>query len=1243
MMDPDLEDEYHWKVQSHRDGQCCPFCIVKKGPLSKKGFQMHLRKCQLAMAAAAKFRRPQDREVPLVAGPKATVTTNSKGTGRDHAGRSTRNKRKRKGVLEGAEDETVWSVGWQPPDNPDSDEDSLREGVGHEVGKDLQEGFHLEEILLEEAEFANLSRGDTCPYRSQRDEEEADESVAGESNVPVLNGQSLDPLLNGQSPYRAPPRESNLWHGHALSEHTRKTELAHDREGGGQRHWERLGTVVESVAQQKILTVCPTMGKLMLSMLRLTLFCDDSSQQSRCFQDGYNALLKKEIADNGLDPMTMPSRRTVVRWAYQQFGTRLTKAQAVVVRRTTHANPYDHQNPRQGLETRDRDLLHVLKFDVLNGCRSLVRNRNLWGDMNNVVANREDPFLPYEKVGEGLDEALDGTWWPCMLLELQRRGIFDPHREFIFPVVIYMDKTGTTGNQRYPLEPLVFTFLNIRRALRNLPDFWMMAGYLPDLDGKSSAEKQQHRQRNRGASSETYHRALSVILQVFKELETTGFSDWVRMGNRLKMMRLRFYIAYVIGDGKSADMLANRIGAHKNAKRISRACDCTQKECASVVRKCNYLHMGTFQKHFKRLEVSPQTIMEEIKRARAEQVTTCAQLTKLFLADRRKVRKAMISHGIQPSINAFVLNNISFGYDKHGIFGALPTDLMHAFQSGVLPYLLRIALDMLSPTEKAALDELVDRILYRQRSSCKKDYPRYCFANGFSSLTQLTSDEWVGTLFTLLLVLRTEEGNELFTGECKFSNDDYPLPPTFEELDKRGDVDSINTCAALMEEAAKNRLGVEPESEDHDPPDIVNEDTGEIDNPEDLGEEDDPMEAEEEDTHDQHCSIHDFITLLEALLCFHGWYKFGVFQESDLERYQASISKMIAMLQFYVPREKGNGWNLQKLHDILHLPFFMGRYGHPGNFDAEVGESGLRTWAKWAAGTAAKRGNKNSFVAQCASRMDERLTLEIARRELSAERNAVPKLDNSGRRIPPPGTRGGNPSLGGSRFSVSREPGNAIWLSGRSKARVGMTHVHPLIESSLRSLKCTNPRNLDEASCPPKVTEGDAHWEVHTECTMAHPRAGNRFTMRCHPDYHSEGSWHDWVEVKYTASSFRGDPQHSGRFLHKHSVPAKVLAFLRHPESEEIHALIHPCKWKERSDMDTVLTEVWCQEFKWRGQDATPVVEVVSVKSIMGLCLVIEEVPGLKESVSRGDEGFSEEFDVALLVRDRKSWGDHFT
>ena len=75
----------------------------------------------------------------------------------------------------------------------------------------------------------------------------------------------------------------------------------------------------------------------------------------------------------------------------------------------------------------------------------LLSDRELFG---NLAINPEDPLI-------GVEEFLDGTWYPLTLSRLQQEPNQDT--EFILPVILYLDKTGTPDGLRYPLEPVVFT------------------------------------------------------------------------------------------------------------------------------------------------------------------------------------------------------------------------------------------------------------------------------------------------------------------------------------------------------------------------------------------------------------------------------------------------------------------------------------------------------------------------------------------------------------------------------------------------------------------------------------------------------------------------------------------------------------------------------------------------------------------------------------------------------------------
>jgi len=59
--------------------------------------------------------------------------------------------------------------------------------------------------------------------------------------------------------------------------------------------------------------------------------------------------------------------------------------------------------------------------------------------------------------------------------------------------------------------------------------------------------------------------------------------------------------------------------------------------------------------------------------------------------------------------NAF--NNVWFGVNPNGILGACPTDFMHAFLHGLIPYIVNIVVGSFTTHKKHLMDVLVGNIL----------------------------------------------------------------------------------------------------------------------------------------------------------------------------------------------------------------------------------------------------------------------------------------------------------------------------------------------------------------------------------------------------------------------------------------------------------------------------------------------------------------------------------------------------
>jgi hypothetical protein len=92
---------------------------------------------------------------------------------------------------------------------------------------------------------------------------------------------------------------------------------------------------------------------------------------------------------------------------------------------------------------------------------------------------------------------------------------------------------------------------------------------------------------------------------------------------------------------------------------------------------------------------------------------------------------------------------------------------------------------------------------------------------------------------------------------------------------------------------------------------------------------------------------------------------------------QLLIRLMIGRIITYCPRNLGYGWDLQKLHDHLHLVIHLLFFHHVMNWDAGCGERLLKPFFKDTAVTC-QQWNTDVFVTQLATRAQEKLVLAKA-------------------------------------------------------------------------------------------------------------------------------------------------------------------------------------------------------------------------------------------------------------------------
>jgi hypothetical protein len=165
-------------------------------------------------------------------------------------------------------------------------------------------------------------------------------------------------------------------------------------------------------------------------------------------------------------------------------------------------------------------------------------------------------------------------------------------------------------------------------------------------------------------------------------------------------------------------MLCGRFGGYKT-KRMSRKCHVPFKDCGNPSFCCGLVNATEMDK----LSATAGDPFEPVHgqfNAKGEPLNAQRQTREAHTKMRREALDKLHSMSQHRHTSAFL--GIDFGANKHGIFGATPTDLMHAFLEGVIKYLVRIFVDPVKPKQKAVFDFWIDEVFGNLKSSERKNF-----------------------------------------------------------------------------------------------------------------------------------------------------------------------------------------------------------------------------------------------------------------------------------------------------------------------------------------------------------------------------------------------------------------------------------------------------------------------------------------------------------------------------------------
>jgi hypothetical protein len=510
----------------------------------------------------------------------------------------------------------------------------------------------------------------------------------------------------------------------------------------------------------------------------------------------------------------------------------------------------------------------VVKYEALEQFMDIIGDDATWSDLSNIAVNDTDrwdqSFLP------GLNKEL-------MHGSVTQRYIRENNIKFkvylVIPLVIYLDETHVTGNGRIGLQPVIMAVGLLSKKARYQKRNTRCLGYVPRYDKRSKAQKQHENtlvSGRGGRGCRNFHRCFSVILDAVQQMRETLLltPKYVRLGDEVRKVVCHMFVAFFCEDAKSQDMLTGRYAAY-NCSRLSRACDISFQNANIAGFLC-----GSF---------SQAPIQDAVKI--------------LANPDSGTAEKTIAKDRLLASSNHRCHNSLR-GVNTGGqVLLPLPHDMMHIFAT-ICETLFELITCCLSPKERAQLDLLSNEIFLYPRSGERGRFPRTFFSRGYTNVSGLTCDDWIGVLLSSLILANLPRGmaaiNEATTrSKAREASVTATVTATEEELPPLVEIsasDMIDLFEDLLEDQALDIQGYPYEWS---------------------------TSAPKED-------------------CIFTW------NENQCRLLRRQISAIQTKIRARYPRRKGNGWRTQKFHEMLHIPSDVQKYGLPWNFDSGWGESLLR-------------------------------------------------------------------------------------------------------------------------------------------------------------------------------------------------------------------------------------------------------------------------------------------------------------
>ena len=188
--------------------------------------------------------------------------------------------------------------------------------------------------------------------------------------------------------------------------------------------------------------------------------------------------------------------------------------------------------------------MQTTTFDFANQLFTLVSDQALFGNLDNLDVNVDDPFGKYVSPNGLLSTVNSGQWYNSAY----QHKVNDPTKDFVMPIIFACDKTHLGKGGKAASWPLLFTTSILNQKTRNLHIAWHTLGYINDLSLIQSST--EDKDLSKELKAERLHAIFKTILASIITAQEAGALDDIPITFRgiTKRVNLKVPVIFIIGD-----------------------------------------------------------------------------------------------------------------------------------------------------------------------------------------------------------------------------------------------------------------------------------------------------------------------------------------------------------------------------------------------------------------------------------------------------------------------------------------------------------------------------------------------------------------------------------------------------------------------------------------------------------------------------------------------------------------------